>query len=142
MDEFDGILDGENMIVTIVVDEIDHGRQRGALARARGTRHQHQASGHHGDVFKDLTHVQVFHREHLGWNGPEYRAGAAVLVERVDSEAGNAGHLEGEIGLQKLLEVLALLVIHDLVDQRVNFGMLERGQIDPANVAVYPNHGR
>ena len=40
--EFDRILNGENVIVPLAVDLVDHGRQRRRFARARRPGHQHQ----------------------------------------------------------------------------------------------------
>jgi len=74
--------------------------------------------------------------------GPEHGAGAAILVEGVDTKAGDTGHFEGEISLQELLVVLALLVVHDVVDQVVNLLVIHGRQVDTADVAVHANHWR
>lgn len=71
----------------------------------------------------------------------EYRAGATVLVEGVDPETRDARHLEGEVGLEEFLEVLALLVVHDVVDQRMHLLVFQRWQVDPAYIAIHPDHG-
>jgi hypothetical protein len=42
-----------------------------------------------GDVLEDFWRFQLFQRQHHTGNGPEYRAGAAFLVEGVDPEAGD-----------------------------------------------------
>jgi len=47
VDEFDGVLNGKDMVVAILVRVVNHGRQRGRLARASGTGNQHQALVHH-----------------------------------------------------------------------------------------------
>ena len=46
------------------------------------------------------------------------------MVKGIDPESSDTGHLEGEIGFQKLLKVFALPIIHDVVDQVVNLRML------------------
>ena len=140
--EFDGIFDGEDVVVAIVVDEIDHRGQRRTLARASGTRDEDQAARDHTDVPEGLAHVQVFHSQDFGRNGSKYRARTAVLIEGVDPEARDARHLEREVGLEEFLEVLALLVVHDLVDQRVYFRVLERRQVDASDVSVDSYHRR
>src|SRR5690606_26905706 len=91
---------------------------------------------------EDRRAAQVLEREHLGGNGAEHRAGAAVLVERVDSEARQAGDLEREVDLEELLVVAALLVRHDVVHERVHLLVVERRDVDPADVAVHPDHRR
>ncbi len=69
-------------------------------------------------------------------------AGAAVLVEGVDTKARDTGHFEGEVGFEKLLIVLALLVVHDVVDQVVDLLVIHGRQVDTANIAVDANHRR
>ncbi len=63
------------------------------------------------------------------------------LVEGVDAEAGDAGDFEGEVGLQEFFVILALLVVHDVVNEAVDFLVLQRRQVDAANVAVDADHG-
>jgi len=142
MDEFDRVFDGEDMVVLGVVEVIEHRRQGGRFTRAGRAGNQHQATRHVGDLAEHLAHSQVFHGQHLGRNGPEHRTGAAVLVERVDPETRHAGDFEREVGFEKLLEILALLVVHDVVDQRMHLLVVHRRQVDPAHVAVDANHRR
>ncbi|MCY1283597.1 hypothetical protein D9M70_324800 [compost metagenome] len=142
VDEFDRVLDGEDVVVLGVVQVVEHRRQGGRLARAGRPGDQHQAARHVGDLAEHLAHAELFHGQHFRGNGPEHRAGAAVLVERVDPEAGDARDLEGEVGLEELLVILALLVVHDVVDQRVHLLVVERRQVDAPHVAVDPDHRR
>ena len=51
-------------------------------------------------------------------NRPHHRGRAAVLHERVDAEAREARDREREVALEVLLVVLALPVVHDVVDHR------------------------
>src|SRR3546814_11039543 len=94
--EFDRILDREDVAVLGLVDVVDHRRQRGRLARAGRAGHQDQALRLVDQVLEDLRAAQVLEGEHPGRNGAEYRAGAAVLFDRVDPEAGQAGVPERE----------------------------------------------
>ena len=47
-----------------------------------------------------------------------------------------------EVDLEELLVVAALLVRHDVVDQRVHLLVVERRDVDAADVAVDPDHRR
>ena len=67
-------------------------------------------------------------------------AGTPVVVESIDPETGHPGHLEREVSLQELLVILALLVVHDVVNQLMNLLMLHGGQVDTSNIAVHPDH--
>ena len=66
----------------------------------------------------------------------EHRGGAAVLIECVDAEARELRDLEREVGLQELFVVLALLVVHDVVNHTVHFLVLQRWHVDSLDVAV------
>ena len=142
VNEFDRVFDGQDVVILVAVEVIDHCRQGGRLARTGRPGDQHQTARHVGDLLEHLAHAEVFHGQHFRRNGPEYRTGTAVLVERVDPETGNARYFEGEVGLEELFEILALLVVHDVVDQRVNLFMVQRRQVDPPYIAINPNHRR
>ena len=71
---------------------------------------------------------------------PERVSGTAILVEGVDTETGHAGYFKGEVGFQKLLEILALAIIHDVIHQVVHLGMLQGRDVDPADITVNPDH--
>ena len=75
-------------------------------------------------------------------NGPEHRAGAAVLVEGVDAKARQAVDLEREVALQRFLVGLALRVVHDVVHHGVHLLVVERVDVDAAHVAVHADHRR
>src|SRR5690606_26350203 len=65
-----------------------------------------------------------------------------VLVEGVDTESRDARHFEGKVGFEEFLEVLALLVIHDVINEGVDFLVLEGWQIDASDVTIDTNHRR
>jgi hypothetical protein len=138
--ELDRVLDGEDVAELLVVDVVDHRRQGGRLAGTGRTGDQAQAAWDAGDVLELGRAVELLQGQHLGRDGTEHRAGAAVLVEGVDPEAGHAGQLEGEVGLEELLVVLALLVVHDVVDEGMDVLVLHRRQVDPLDVAVDADH--
>ena len=142
VNEFDGVLDGKDVVVLGVVQVIKHRRQGGRLARAGRPGDQHQPPRHIGDLAENLAHPQVFHGQHLGRNGPEHRAGTAILVERVDAKTRHARHFEREVGFQELLEILALLVVHDVVDQRMHLLVVHGRQVDSPHVAIDADHRR
>src|SRR5690606_16739546 len=60
----------------------------------------------------------------------------------VDAKAGQARNLEGEVDLEELFVIAALLVRHDVVDQRMDLLVLERRDIDAAHIAVDADHRR
>src|SRR5690606_41967002 len=69
-------------------------RQGGGFTRAGGAGDQHQTARHIGNGLEDLAHAEVFHGQNLGRNGPEYRAGAPVLVKDRKSTRLNSSHVK------------------------------------------------
>ena len=55
--------------------------------------------GYFADLGEDLGHVQVLQRQHLGRNGAQHRARAALLHEGVDAKAREVRDLEGKVAL-------------------------------------------
>ncbi len=142
VDEFDRVFHGKNVVVLVAVDVVEHRRQGGRFAGTGWPGDQHQTTGHIGNLAEDLAHAEVFHAQHFRRNGPEHRAGTTVLVEGVNPETRDARHLEGEVGLEKFLEILALLVVHDVVDQRMHLLVVHGRQVDAPHVAIDADHRR
>jgi hypothetical protein len=60
----------------------------------------------------------------------------------LNAEAGEVRDREAEVALEVLLIHLALRVAHDVVHHGVDVLVLHRRQVDPAHVAVDPDHRR
>src|SRR5690606_38342771 len=71
---------------------------------------------------------------------PHHGAGATLLDERVHTEAREAGNREGEVALEVLLVLLALRIVHDVVDHPVHHLVLHGREIDTTHVAMNPDH--
>ncbi len=142
MHKFDGVFYGQNVLVSGVIYIVEHGSQRGGLPRACRSGDQYQTAGHRRHVFEDLAHAEIFHGQNLGRDGSEHRTGATILIERVDPETCNTRYLKRKVGFEKFLVILALLVVHDVINQSVNFFMLHRGQVDATHVPVDTDHRR
>jgi hypothetical protein len=52
------------------------------------------------------------------------------------------GNREREVALQHLFVLLALAVVHDVIDHAVHVLVLQRRQVDAAHVAVHADHRR
>ena len=128
--KLDRLFDGEDMVTTVVIDEVDHRSQLRGLTRTRRPRDQHQTPGQHGDVAKQLAHAPGIHRQHLRGNRSEDRARTAILIEGIDTKARDTRHLEGKVRLQEFFKILPVSVVHDVVDQRLNAGMVLSGHIN------------
>ena len=62
MHEFDGVLDGEDVLIAGAVHVVHHRGECRTLARACRPCHYHQSSREIGHVAEDLTHAELFHR--------------------------------------------------------------------------------
>jgi len=142
VNEFDRVFDGEDVCVLVFVDVVHHRRQRGRLARAGGSGHQHDAARLVGDFLEDGRAVEFFQRQHLRRNRPEHRARAVLLVEGVDAEARQRRNLKREVDFQRFFVHLALAVVHDVVHHAVHVLVIHRRQVDAADVTVDPDHRR
>src|SRR5436190_20531725 len=90
----------------------------------------------HRDVLEDPGRAEIVEARGDGRGRREGRGRSAVLVERVDTEARELRNLEREVSLQELFVVLALLVVHDVVNHTVHFFVLQCRHVDALDVAV------
>ena len=142
VNKFDGVFDGQDVLVLGAVNVVHHGSQTGGFARTGWSGYQYQSARVAGNLFEHIAHPEVIHTEDLGGNGSEHGASTAILIEGVNPKASYARYFEGEIGFEELFKVLALLIIHDVVDQRVHLLVFHGRNVDPAHVAIHTNHGR
>ncbi len=140
--ELDGVFHRQDVLEAAVVHVVDHGRQGGGLAGAGGPGHQHDAAWLVGDILETGRRAQFLQAQDLGGDGTEYRSGAPVVVEGVDTETCQVGDFEGKVRLQEFLVILALLVVHDVVGELVHGLVIQRRDIDTTDVPVHPDHGR
>jgi hypothetical protein len=142
VDELDRVLHRQHVAELVLVEVVHHRRQRRRLARAGRAGAEHQAARLERELGEHRRAVELLEGQDLRGNGPEHRAGAAVLVECIDAEPRQALDLEREIALQGLFVVLPLRVVHDVVHHVVHLLVLERVDIDAADVAVNADHRR
>src|SRR6218665_535784 len=140
--EFDRVFHRQDMAVLGFVQEIDHGRQRGRLARAGGAGHQHQPARLERQVGEDPRGVELLERQDFARNRAEHGGHAAVLGEGVDAKARQAFDFKREVDLQKFLIDFALGVAHDVVHHGMHRLVVERIDVDAPHVAVDPDHRR
>ncbi len=142
MHEFDRVLDRQDVGVVIRIDVIDHRRQRGRFARAGWPRNQDNAAWVTGDILEKLGATQVLKGQDFRWNGSEHRRRTPILVEGVNAKSSQPRQFKGKIALQKLLVITTLIVIHDVIDQALNFLGVQRRHVNTANIAIDTDHGR
>ena len=139
--KLDRVFDGEDVVMMVFVDVVDHCRQGGGFTGTGRAGYQHQAARLVGNFLEHFGRVQLFQREHFAGNGTEYGGRAAFGVECVHTETGDVGQLEGKVGFQPLLVVFTLVVVHDGSDHVAHFFGAHFRQVDAAHVAVHADHG-
>ena len=142
MNKFDRIFDGKNVLISGVVDVVDHRRQGGTLARTGGSRNDYQSTRHIGDLPEYLTHTQLFHWQHFGRDGSKYGRRAPILHKCINPEPGQIWHFEGKVSFHKFFIVFALLVVHDFINQRMNFFAIHLRHVDSTDVSIDPYQWR
>src|SRR6202035_2784038 len=99
----DRVLDGDDVLVALAVDLVEHGRQRRRLAGAGGSGDEDQAARLLAQPFDDRRQAQLAEAADLVGDLPEGGGDGAALVEDVGAEAGEPLDAEGEVDLQVLL---------------------------------------
>ena len=142
MHKLDRILDRDDVIFAVQVRVIDHRGERGAFARTRRAGHEHEAFFQHREPLQDRRKTEFVGGQHLAWNEPEDRGDTALLVEKIRAIAGEAGIFVAEIHVAGFLEDFDFLLAGDLVNQRLEIVVLQRGHIHPHEFAIDAKHRR
>jgi hypothetical protein len=113
----DRVLDGDDVVLAVLVDPIDHGGQGRGFARPGRSRDEHQTLGKLHDVLHDRGQAQIIETADVGGDVAEGGRHGAALLEDVHADTAHAFHAEGHVQLVVLLELLFLLIREDGVDQ-------------------------
>ena len=93
---------------------VDHRRQRGRFAGARGADHEDQAALEHDQFLELHRHAEFIERRQVGSNVPQHHRNVATLIEHVDAEAAEALFGQRKVDLEFLVELVHLLFGHQL----------------------------
>ena len=102
MEELDRVFDGHDVRAAVVVDVVDHRRERRALAAAGGAGDEHEAALFVGDPLQHLRQAELVDRADLHGNDAEDQADRAALLEHVAAEPAEAGDAVGEVDFLRL----------------------------------------
>ncbi len=139
--EFDRVFDGQYVPRHMVVQEVDHGRQRGGLAGTRWSGDQHQATRHIDDLLELGRRTNILQGPDGFWNGAERTPDTTIVVETVHTKSRQALNRVGEVHFEIGLEIAALEVVHAAVKKLLQLRVVERRYVEPPQVAVHPDHG-
>lgn len=97
VDEFDGLLDGDDVLVVVAIDVVDEGGKGGRFSGASGAGDEDEAGAHVAEFFNNLGDVEVLDGGDFGGDEAEDGAVAVLLFEEVTAEAGVVVHFIGEV---------------------------------------------
>ena len=136
VDEFDGVLDGDDVVLARPVRLVDDRRKGRGLSAPGGTRDKDQASGKRGKLRDDLWQPQLLGREDLAGNFAEDGGAAVFLHEEIRPVAGEAWNLVSEVDVAALFEGLDLVFRCNLVQHRLEPVVGQRVVLDPLDLAA------
>ena len=123
--ELDWIFDGKDMVITVVIDEVDHRSSVVDLPEPVGPVTSTKPRGNM-EMSRNTWPMPRCPSTAPPRNRSEDRARTAILIEGIDAKARDTRHLEGKVS-PELFKILPLSVVHDVVDQRLNAGMVLSG---------------
>ena len=137
VDVLDRILDRQDVLVALVVDLVEHRRQRRRLAAAGRAGHQHEAARFFRQRRQHRRQAELLEGADLFRDEPVDRADRAALGEDVAAEAG-ADRLdaEREVQLERFFEALLLRVGQHAVDELLGFRRRQLGRRQALELAV------
>src|SRR5262245_4970545 len=97
MQEFDGILNRNDVLSAVRVDVIDDGSQAGRLSAAGGPSDQHESASLLTDLLKNLGQLQFINRIDVRRNDAKHHGDAATLLEEVATEPAQSRHTVGHV---------------------------------------------
>ncbi len=142
MDELDGVLDGDDVIVPLLVDEVHHRRERGGLSRAGGPRHEDQPLAQKTEVEHGLRQAELLRGQNRDGNRPKDRSDAVSILEHVHAEAGKSGDLVGAVDVSLLFKDAPRLLVENGVNERPNLlGAHDSSIAQELDLTVDPQDG-
>ncbi len=138
MDEFYGVFNGDDMVLTLSVRLIYDGSECSRFPATGGPSHQHQPPGQGGEFGHHRREAQLLHCLNFTGNLTEHRANPKVLLKIVRAVAGQSRYLVSKINVPGLLEGLNLLFRGNFVKHALEFIVLQHFVFNPFHVSLNP----
>ncbi|MDT4855845.1 hypothetical protein FQZ97_902150 [compost metagenome] len=140
--ELHRVFDGEDVPAQVAVAVVQHGRQRGRLARARGTHHQHQTALELGQLFQHRRQLQPVQRRNPGVDVADHHGHVAALAVDVDPEAPQAGQGDGQVAFERGFKAADLRLAHHGIGQALRARRVQRRFRQTPHHALHLERGR
>jgi len=112
-DEFDRVLDGDDVVGARAVYVVDHRGQRGRFSGSGRAGDQHQALRYMAEPQHGIGYAELLGCQDVRRNDAQHGARTLAIGEDVDPEAGQPGDLVGEIGIVGTKVGFPVLLRHD-----------------------------
>ena len=142
VEDFDRVLDREDVDGPFVVDVIDHRGESGRLARAGRPRHKDESPRSVGEGADDLGDAELFERRAARAYQPHDDADRPPLAKDVHSEPSHARDGVGEVRLLLPLHLLAAVGRHDRAGDDLGVLGREGLALQPPQLAVHADGRR
>jgi hypothetical protein len=136
VEELDGILDRDDVHLSVLVDVVDHGGKCRRLARSGHPGHQNQTARPQGNLLQDSREIELPYGLHLVRNGAKGKRQGSPLLVDVGPEAADAGNADSEVRFLLLGEFLHLPGGHDLFGQQLEVFGFDRRHLQTLELAV------
>src|SRR4051795_3164947 len=104
------IFDGDDVLVPLAIDLVDHRRKRGRLAGTGWTGDEHESARLVADLLDHDRQAELAKTEDLVRDLAVDRGRGAALIEDVRAESGQSLDAEGQVELEVLLEAMLLRI--------------------------------
>src|SRR5215831_17397417 len=118
--KFDGILDGDHVLVALAVDFVEHGGECRGLSGAGWPGDEDEPARLVTETLYDRGESESVKSLDVPKNGTEHRADGAALVEAVSAETHQVLQTEGKVQLQVLFKAMLLRVGQHTVSERLD----------------------
>jgi hypothetical protein len=139
--ELDGVLDRDDVQRAPLVHGVDERGLGRALSRARRPGEQDHPVVELEDPLDGVGQLQIVQGRHVLGDHPEHRAHAVLVEEYVGAEAAPALQVVGEVHLVLVVQLVALLVVQDLVQETPGLGVGQAAERDGDQLAVVADGG-
>ncbi len=136
MDEFDGILDRDDVIPAELVCLVDDGRQGRRFAAPGRSCDQDKSPGQESQLGDHVRQAQVLTAEDLARNLPEHGGTAPLLLEEVGAIAGQPRDFIGKVDIPGFFELLDLDLRGDFVKHGLQPVVVQGVVLDTLDLAA------
>jgi len=142
VEKLDGVLDGDHVLFAFAVDLVQHGGERGRLARSRWSGDEHQPTRFVTQALHHQRQAKSVETLDFPGNGTEDRADSTPLIENVAAEARQVLQAKGKVQLQVFFKAVLLRIRQHAVGQRFRIRGGQRRHIERAKLSVHAHARR